>query len=275
MKTIAASRSFIWRAVLVAVVALESTTVRLRAASLSLDPNFNAPFFAVPVLGSRVVLLPDGKYLSFFNQDTLADQSSGALMRFNSDGTLDATFSFSRDYANVTAAAPASGGKLIIAAIKTIYGVPFSTQHQVYDILRLNPNGSIDSTFTSAQTTDGGEVRLITVNPDGTIFIAGRFSAFNGQSNFGIVRLLPNGALDPNFASVIMTCATGSPDGNCGLWAAPVIDDDRKILIGGEFIGVDGTDAPGIARLNSDCTLDNTVHASGFIPAGFNVAVRR
>src|SRR5438045_3226206 len=119
MKTIAASRSFIWSVAVVAVVALNLATVRLRAASLSLDPNFNAPFFAVPVLGSRGVLLPDGKYLSFFNQDTLADQSTGALMRFNSDGTFDTTFSFSRDYSGVTAAAPASGGKLIVAATKT------------------------------------------------------------------------------------------------------------------------------------------------------------
>ena len=43
-----------------------------QAASLSLDQNFNTPFFASEVLGSRAVLLPDGKYVMFFNLDTLA-----------------------------------------------------------------------------------------------------------------------------------------------------------------------------------------------------------
>ena len=77
-----------------------------QASSLSLDQNFNTPFFASEVLGSRAVLLPDGKYVMFFNLDTLTDQSTGAIMRFNSDGTLDTTFSFSHDYAGVNAVAP-------------------------------------------------------------------------------------------------------------------------------------------------------------------------
>src|SRR5947207_2282792 len=112
-----------------------------QASSLSLDQNFNAPFFAVPVLGSRAVLLLDGKYVMFFNLDTVADQSTGAIMRFNSDGTLDTTFSFSHDYAGVGGGvAPTADGKLIVAASKTIYGVS-SPLHQVSDILRLNSDG--------------------------------------------------------------------------------------------------------------------------------------
>src|SRR5438128_3839349 len=152
-----------------------------QASSLSLDQNFNAPFFAAPVLGSRAVLLPDGKYVMFFNLDTLADQSTGAIMRFNSDGTLDTTFSFSRDYSSVDAVAPAPGGKLIVAADKTNYGVADSQQHRLCNILRLNQDGSIDATFGPARSTDGGEVRIITVNADGTIFVCGRFTSFNGQ----------------------------------------------------------------------------------------------
>src|SRR5437868_14159464 len=74
---------------------------RAQASSLSLDQNFYTPFFAVPNLGSRAVLLPDGKYVMFFNIDTVVDQSTGPIMRFNSDGTLDTTFSFTHDYAGV------------------------------------------------------------------------------------------------------------------------------------------------------------------------------
>src|SRR5215471_6695030 len=96
-----------------------------QASALSLDQNFNAPFFAVPVLPGRAVLLPGDKYVMFFNLNTVADQQTGAVMRFNSDGSLDTTFSFSRDYSDVSAVAPAAGGALIVGASKTEYGVVF------------------------------------------------------------------------------------------------------------------------------------------------------
>src|SRR5205807_10282762 len=72
-----------------------------QASTLSLDQNFNAPFFAVPVLGSRAVLVQDDKYVMFFNLDTLADQLTGAVMRFNSDGSFDPTFSLSRQFNSI------------------------------------------------------------------------------------------------------------------------------------------------------------------------------
>jgi uncharacterized delta-60 repeat protein len=243
-----------------------------KADSISLDPNFNAPFFAVPNLGSRGVLLPDEKYVMFFNIDTAVDQSTGPIMRFNSDGTLDTTFSFSHDYSGVGGGvAPTTDGKLLIGATKTVYGV-FSSLHQVYDILRLNADGSIDQTFGPAQATDGAEVRIITLNPDGTIFVGGRFTAFNGQPTGGIVRLLENGSLDPSFTPPAITCGpnTIGGDGLCGVWADPVIDGDGKILIAGDFVSVNGVSAPGIARLNSDGSVDSSFNPSGFMPANPN-----
>jgi hypothetical protein len=240
---------------------------KARASSLDLDPNFNAPFFATPDFG-KAVPLPDGKYMVFFNVDTVEDQSTGSLMRFNSDGTLDTTFSFSTDYSGVNAVASAPGGKLIVAANKTVYGV-FSLAHQIDYILRLNSDGSIDPTFGPAQSTDGEEVRVISVNGDGTIFVAGKFSEFNGQPNFGLVRLLSNGTLDPTFGPIMMTCSPHTQDGNgtCGIWqAAPVIDANGKILIAGDFVSVNGVPASGVARLNDDGTIDPTFNASGFSP---------
>src|SRR5207244_7019354 len=140
----------------------------------------------------------------------------------------------------VSAVAPTSDGKLIVSAGKVIYGINFA-QHQTNDILRLNADGSIDPTFGPAQTTDGGEVRVITVNADGTILVGGRFTAFNGQPNYGVVRLLPNGTLDPNFASVTMTCGSNPFGGpGCGLWADPVVDGNGKIIIAGDFVSGDG-----------------------------------
>src|SRR6476646_7404281 len=57
--------------------------------SILLDTTFNAPFFATQVPPARGVLLPDGKYVLFFNIDTAADQNTGPLIRFNADGSFD------------------------------------------------------------------------------------------------------------------------------------------------------------------------------------------
>ena len=75
-----------------------------------LDPTFHPPFFAVPSANSRAQLLPDGRYLLFFNIDTLTDQPTGPLIRFLPDGTLDTSFNFTRDYSFAGPPAPTSGG---------------------------------------------------------------------------------------------------------------------------------------------------------------------
>ena len=104
------------------------------------------------------------------------------------------------------AVAPASGGNLIVSASQAIYGVGDPFQHQVNDVLRLIGDGSIDPSFGPAQATDGGEIRVLKVNDDGTIFVAGFFTEFNNTPRQGIVRLLADGTVDSTFAPVTMTC---------------------------------------------------------------------
>src|SRR3984893_12892316 len=172
-----------------------------------LDPTFHPPYFAVPDFSSRVLLLPDGKYVVYFGVETLSDQPTGAITRYLADGTLDTSFNFSRDYQSVSAAAGLADGKLIVATNQFIYGLGANDNyHQSQQILRLNADGSIDPSFSStAKTTDGAEVRAIGIQPDGKILVGGRFTAFNGSPRRGIVRLLPDGTVDPNFAAVTMT----------------------------------------------------------------------
>ena len=175
-------------------------------AGVVLDPNFQAPFFATPDLPARVRLLPNGKFVVFFNVDTLTDQPTGAITQYLSDGTLDPSFNFSQDYDNVGAATPLSNGQLIIAASRTIYGHDEGVEH----ILRLNADGSIDSTFNPAATVSDSanpsngltaEVREIAIQADGKILLAGFFGSFQGTTYPGIVRLLADGTLDPSFAA--------------------------------------------------------------------------
>ena len=230
------------------------------------DPTFHPPYFAVADFPTHVLLLPDGKYVVYFNVETLSDQPTGAITRYLPDGTLDTSFNFSRDYAGVGAAAGLANGKLIVATQRRTYG----SFDQTEQILRLNADGSIDSSFSStARTTGGGGVRAIAIQPDGKILVGGLFTAFNGSPRRGIVRLRSDGTVDPNFAAVTMTdppMPLGG--GSSGLWTEPKVLANGKILIAGDFVGVNGTPCPGVARLNANGSLDSTFHASDFVPTG-------
>jgi hypothetical protein len=157
------------------------------AISLSLDPNFHAPFFATPDHGSRVLLLPDGKYIGGYqNVDTITDQPTSSLNRYLADGTLDTTFRFSGDYIAV-AADVQPDGKLIVFANRSSYG------QSMNQVLRLNVDGSIDNSFNSAATTVTEpnltavtqSVRNILVQSDGKILLCSVTDAEAATSLWG------------------------------------------------------------------------------------------
>jgi uncharacterized delta-60 repeat protein len=205
-------------------------------AGVVLDPNFHAPFFATPDLSGRVRLLPNGKFVVFFNTDTLTDQPTGAITRYLADGTLDTSFNFSQDYDGVTAATPLANGQLLIAASQSVYGNSDGTQH----VLRLNPDGSIDPSFNPNAITSGnansaasdntaeGTVREIALQPDGRILVAGFFESFQNITYPGIVRLLANGTIDPSFAAVTLQF---SVDTSLGPWMKPVIQQMERFSL--------------------------------------------
>ena len=257
-----------FRCGLIALAVALTTCDLANGASISLDPNFNPPLFTAPDYTSQVLLMPDGKYVVYRLANTLTDQPTGAITRYLPDGTLDNTFNFSRDYDSVFAAAALQDGRLIVTAEQDVYGMYEYSDH----ILRLNTDGSIDSTFNTAGATASltanpltpfnAVVRATTIQPDGKILLAGFFGDFGGAGHPGIVRLLADGTLDPGFAAITLQF---SSEVEFGLWARPAIQEfDDKILIAGDFEGVNGVASPGVARLNSDGTLDLTFNATGF-----------
>jgi uncharacterized delta-60 repeat protein len=234
-----------------------------KAAGLSPDTTFHAPSFAKPFLPERALLLPDGKYLLFFDPNTLTDQHTGAISRFFTDGTLDTSFNFNPVYKTVTAAASADGGKLYVAATRYLYGFKDAEQ-----ILRLNQDGSIDSTFTPE--TVGGfdsfpDVWQILVQPDAKVLVAGNFTTFAGNdARDGIVRLMSDGTVDATFAPVTVN----------GFVYSAALQADGKVLIGGIFTSVNGVADPGVARLNANGSLDSSFQATGFTRSTSGTRVR-
>lgn len=114
-----------------------------------------------------------------------------------------------------------------------------------------NPPGEIDTTFDRNAQANGPvyAVSLYVTNgvPDGRLMIAGDFTNVNNIVRQGLARLNANGTLDTSF-----NVGTGP---NAPV-RAMAIQADGKVLFGGFFSEVTGTNRNGIARLNIEGTLD-------------------
>ncbi|HLP75977.1 MAG TPA: hypothetical protein VK327_03600 [Candidatus Paceibacterota bacterium] len=136
-------------------------------------------------------------------------------------------------------------------------------------IARLNPDGTMDESFNPGYGVDGA-VQRVAVLPDGKVLIAGSFSNVNGSQRDGIARLHSDGTVDACFRPAIQI------DQTAGLAATLCVQSDGKILIGGRFTRVCGMIRLGLARLNSDGTLDTSFDAGSVVdvPSVSEIAVQ-
>ena len=221
----------------------------LSAPAASIDSRFHSPELADLAVPQRLLVLPDDSFLVYWNFNRFNGRNAGLVLKFKADRTLDPGFRVDGNFFHVIALTPAPGGKFI-ASMR--YQDKTGAR---YPIFRLNGDGSIDPSFNAGAGADR-DVYGLAVQDDGKILVGGIFSSFNGQTRQGIVRLQPNGALDTGFAAV-----TFDPDqtsGSPGIRSNIIVQPDGKILIAGNFSGVNGTSRNGIARLDPDGTLDST-----------------
>ncbi|MBA1290617.1 hypothetical protein [Pseudomonas japonica] len=172
--------------------------------------------------GVATYALPEG--LQFASSTPLTLQSNGQLIvaghsylgthadfsvvRFNADGTLDATFgkegiatfdiAEGHDFAH--AVAVQADGKLLIAGNSET-----SASDVDFSVIRLNQDGSLDTSFG-----DNGKAifdfqagpdtaQTINVRDDGRILLTGSGQNTAGNADFAALQLNPNGTLDTTF----------------------------------------------------------------------------
>ncbi|MGC9036296.1 MAG: Calx-beta domain-containing protein, partial [Verrucomicrobiia bacterium] len=115
-------------------------------------------------------------------------------------GGLDTTFnpgSGADDFISAIAVYPpgtTNAGKILIGGAFTSYNNVSRN-----GIARLNPDGSLDTSFNVGNGAQGGIVRAIAILPDEKIMIGGDFQMFNSVPRAGIARLNANGTLDVSF----------------------------------------------------------------------------
>lgn len=210
------------------------TGSRPRFATLTIasDTHTNYTISSIPALGTVQLAggeVPAGSVDRTFNKD-------------NYFATLDKPFN-PNPGANfqVLASDVQPDGKVVVGGSFTA----FNTQPRRH-IVRLNIDGQVDRGFSVGTGTDG-DVTAVVNQPDGKILIGGEFTSYQNISRNGIARLNGDGSVDASF-----NVGTG-PNKPV---RAMALQDDGKILIGGDFTSVNGTNRNYVARLNANGSLD-------------------
>jgi uncharacterized delta-60 repeat protein len=218
-----------------------------RLARLNTDGSYDSTFNIGSGFNDEVrtiALQPDGKIIVggyFLEFNGLG--SAAFIVRLNTDGTFDTDSPNFFPDDNVETIALQTDGKILVG------GWFFSPTER---ITRLNSDLSFDSTFVDTGLGFEDRVYSIKVQPDGKILVGGRFISYSGTSvvdSNRIIRLNTDGSNDSTF--------------NIGNGFSSTVDridlqSDGKILVRGPFLSFNDVARTGIARLNTDGSLDTS-----------------
>lgn len=221
----------------------------------SRDPNFNAGLGADAIIES-LLIQPDGKILVAGRFSSFDGQSFSRLVRLNNNGSIDSGFNIGTGFDKIVyTLALQSDQKIIVGG--TFLNYNGSSQRR---ILRLNTNGSLDTSFESDVAFSNGDVLSLLIQPDDRILVGGTFSGtYKTVPSVRLIRLLKSGDYDTSFQS----------DSN-GKLNTMCFTSDQKLIIGGDFNSISGLSKHRIARLKLclEATIWNGVSWSNGFPSG-------
>ncbi len=230
------------------LLAVAFLAVDVRAQDATFDPTFNPADVGFGMgdgpAGSVLcsIALPDGRSLigggfSFFD-----GISCGNMVRLNTDGTLDQTYTFAGTNGAVFAMIRQPDGRVIIAGnFTTVNGTTANS------IARLLADGSLDPSFNAGAGFTEGTPRALALQVDGKVIVGGYFLKCQNVYAGRIARLNTDGSRDFSFS-------TGF--GFDAEVRAVEVDAAGRVLAGGTFADFNGTQRTCLARLHSDGSLD-------------------
>ena len=209
----------------------------------SLFPNGTIEFSSFLNANDEILTVAtqdDGKIIlggRFTTYDVLA---RNRVVRLKNNGSIDLEFDPGAGAdSTVKTVALQSDGKIIIGGEFSSYNGTARKR-----IARLHSDGSLDTDFDPGSGANG-PVSAIAIQSDGKIVIGGKFTSYNGVKRNNLARLNSDGSLDTLF-----DIGTG-PN---GLVNSILLQNDGKIIIGGEFTLYDGIARDYIARVHGDST---------------------
>jgi uncharacterized delta-60 repeat protein len=241
----------------------------------TLDPSFDGDGIARLDLGSiadqanAVVIQPsDGKIVVGGVSNGVASGIDFALIRLNTDGTIDNTFDGDGIVKTSLAASTATDEVNGLALLSDERIVAAGSAGFDFGVAVYNPNGSLDLGFdtdgkviTPIGTGTADEGLGVSVQPGNTIVVAGS----NGN-DFALARYLTNGALDTSFDTDGKVTTDFGGSGNQA--RAVQVQTDGKIVAAGS------TSTAGdfaLARYNSDGSLDLGFDTDGKVTTAIGI----
>jgi uncharacterized delta-60 repeat protein len=229
----------------------EGVVARFRRGG-ALDRSFGDGGFAITDrvhFFASVAVQPDGRILA-----GSPAAGGGQIVRFTTDGALDATFAADGVLGDVSADPPVDGREIALQPDgKILVTATTRSQH----LVRLKPDGTPDSTFGRDGESGrigilGAEIRRIAAQPDGGIIVVGRVPG----PLWLVARYNANGTLDRSFGEL------GTVVSRQGSYAADVgILPDGRIAVGGRGPRIDGNFKLLVYRPNG--TPDRTFGTNG------------
>lgn len=247
----------------------------------SLDINFGNAGIITTAIGSdndyanAIALQPDGKILAA-GRSFNGSNYDFALVRYNSDGTMDNSFGSSgivtteigtsSDEATCIALQP--DGKIILG------GYSLNVVTGDFALARYNSDGALDTSFdvdgklTTAFGSGSSDERgsSVILQPDGKIILIGY------PGDFLLARYNPDGVLDNTF-STDGKQNTDFDSGNDKGYSAALQSDGKIVVVGHSYNSADDDFA--LARYNIDGNLDISFDLDGEVTLNFGVSRER
>ncbi|MCX6953872.1 MAG: immunoglobulin domain-containing protein [Verrucomicrobia bacterium] len=202
-------------------------------------------------LGAADALLVVGDFQTYYSADLTSNAPRSRFARIDSAGVISSSqvlrWGSAEGTVNTIVAAP--GGKWLVGGYFDRVGGTL-----IHNLARLNADGTIDGTFSPAESPLFDEVKAIAVQGDGKILVGGAFAHYGTESSYAsvgrLIRLNADGTRDSTFS-------LGSGFDN--EVTALAVQADGRILVGGDFEMLnDRSVSPRLVRLFSDGTRDTS-----------------
>ncbi len=263
------------------IVTAGSGTGEFEVARLNSDGSLDSTFgsggsvetdFGGSASASALAIQTDGRIIvAGFARKALSNESADfALARYNTDGSLDASFGIggkvTADISGhadlLSAMAIQSDGRILAGGV----GFDQTDDSANFELVRFEPNGALDTTFGlgGKVVTDfvgfGDSVTAMAIQSDGRIVAAGGVNVKPNEEMevFGIARYNADGSLDQSFGTGGKVTAdfAGTPN-------AIALRNDGKIIVGGSNVDF------ALVQYNPDGTLDPSFANGGKVFTDF------
>jgi uncharacterized delta-60 repeat protein len=177
----------------------------------------------------------------FGNFTAYDGHAANGIVKIYHDGTFDSSFDCGLGAnSEISSLVVQTDGKIIVGGSFTSFnGVNCN------GIVRLNTNGTVDASFNIG-TGFSDYVKDMIIQPDGKIIVIGNFNQYNGVNRAKILRLLPNGTLDPVF----------NPGTGFNLLPHDLqLTTDGNVVVVGEFTEYNSTPVGHLVKLNGAAAL--------------------